>query len=166
MRRVGNFLMTGCFLSALLISPLWAQTPPNPAEKGLSAQRRAPADPIRPGAAHERALTVPQDTITPTILPLPQPPAQAIEIKITVKRYSAEARRTFKKIYNTPKINEKEQIRNAWRRVFGCDVWYPYYLAKDIEDKISEKISIRVCRMKGKPKFEKDAFLYVFKRTF
>lgn len=86
-------------------------------------------------------------------------------MKITVS-YSPEARRVFKKIYNPPRVNEKEQIRAAWKRAFGCDVWLPYYVAKDIEDKVSEKMSVRVFKMKGKPKLEKDGFVYVFKRTF
>jgi len=152
-------------LSALLIYPVWAQTPPQEPVKGLSAHRRAPGLPIGRGAAHESA-----PVLSPFSLPQPIPmqisvsrPAAA---QAAHKEEPAQAHKTFRKIYNPPKINEKEQIRDAWRRAFGCDVWLPYYVAKDIEDKISEKMSVRVFKMKGKPKFEKNAFLYVFRRTF
>lgn len=159
MRRAARLLMTGSFFIALLVSPLWAQTPPEAPQKGLSAHERAPANPAWPGAT--------PNSIPPT-LPLPQPIAQDMQISVIYPSTEArrQARRLFKKIYNTPRVNEKEQIRDAWKRAFGCDVWHPYYVAKEIEDKICEKVSVRVFKMKGKPKFEKNTFLYVFKRTF
>lgn len=75
-------------------------------------------------------------------------------------------RRVFNLLYNKPKIDEKKLIRMAWKKVFGVDVWYPYYKVKEIEDWVKERMSVRVCGFKGKPKFENDQILYVFKKKF
>lgn len=75
-------------------------------------------------------------------------------------------RNIFNALYNKPSIDKKKQIRRAWKRVFGVDVWYPYYKVKEIEDWVKERVSVRVFSFKGKPRFENDQILYVFKAKF
>lgn len=72
----------------------------------------------------------------------------------------------FNALYNKPKVNEKKRIRQAWKKIFGLDVWYPYYKAKEIEDWVKERMSVRFFGFKGKPRFENDQILYVFRTTF
>jgi hypothetical protein len=75
-------------------------------------------------------------------------------------------RRVFNALYNKRKLDEKKLIRMAWKKVFGLDVWYPYYKAKEIEDWVKERFSLRIHGFKGRPKFENDQILYVFKKKF
>jgi|GEM_PF-2764931 len=81
------------------------------------------------------------------------------------KKFTVD-RKVFNALYNKPKIDEKRLIRLAWKRVFGVDVWYPYYKVKEIEDWVKEKVSVRVFGLKGRPRFENDQILYVFKAKF
>ncbi len=83
-----------------------------------------------------------------------------------------EKRATRTKILNDVYIKpdqdkENEQIRQMWKEFFwGRDVWAPYYQAKEIEDWVKERVSFRVFKMKCKPKFDKDGFVYVCKNRF
>ena len=79
---------------------------------------------------------------------------------------SAVDREVFNALYNKPKVDEKKLLRLTWRKVFGFDVWYPYYKVKEIEDWVKERTSVRFLGFKGKAKFENDQILYVFKKTF
>lgn len=73
---------------------------------------------------------------------------------------------TFKTLYNPPKVNEKESLRAEWKKVFGIDVWYPYYQAKKIEDWVSHRLSIKMFKMKGEPKLGGNQFKYTFSSKF
>lgn len=77
-----------------------------------------------------------------------------------------ESKRVFNALYNKHKIDEKEAIRSEWKKAFGVDVWYPYYKAKEVEDWVRERFSVKVFGIKGKPKFEDNQIRYVFKTTF
>jgi len=81
-------------------------------------------------------------------------------------RNAAVNRKVFYSLYNKPRVDEKKKLREAWKSTFGFDVWYPYYKTKDVEDWVKEKLSVRVFRLKGKPKFENDRILYVFSLGF
>lgn len=72
----------------------------------------------------------------------------------------------FSAFYNKPKVDEKKMLRQAWEDAFGVDVWYPYYKAKEIETHIKKKLSVRIFKFKGEPKFEKNKVVYMFKTTF
>jgi hypothetical protein len=75
-------------------------------------------------------------------------------------------RNVFNTLYNKSNVDEKKLIRLAWQKVFGVDVWYPYYKVKEIEDWVKEKVSVRVFGFKGKATIENKQILYVFKKTF
>lgn len=75
-------------------------------------------------------------------------------------------RKVFNTLYNKPKVDEKKLIRLAWKKAFGVDVWYPYYKAKEIEDWVTDKVSVKVFGFKGKPTIEKGKLFYVLKKTF
>jgi len=62
--------------------------------------------------------------------------------------------------------SEKEILREKWSNLLGIDIFLPYFKAKEIEDKISEKASIKIYKMKGKPVFENSQVKYVFKTKF
>ncbi len=78
---------------------------------------------------------------------------------INNKAYAADTKLAIMK-------NDKTVIRQEWNRVLGVDIFYPYFKAKEIEDWISEKGSIKIGNLKGKPKFEDNKFRYVFKMKF
>ena len=77
---------------------------------------------------------------------------------------TAVNRKVFNMLYNKAKVDEKRMLREAWKRTFGIDVWYPYYKAKEIEDWVKERFSVKIFGLKGKPKFERDHILYIFKK--
>lgn len=74
--------------------------------------------------------------------------------------------KVFNSLYNKPVVDEKKVIRTSWKEAFGVDVWLPYYKVKEVEDWVSSRMSVKVFGFKGKPKFENDQFVYVFKKTF
>lgn len=74
----------------------------------------------------------------------------------------------FLKIINEEeKIDKKEEkkiLREEWKDLLhGLDIFYPYFKAKEIEEWLGEKASIRIFNIKGKPKLEEDEIFYVFK---
>jgi hypothetical protein len=148
-----KLLMIGGFFFCYLIGPACAQTTILPMGKELSIPR----------------------TILGAAQPAPTAPALAPTIHIDVKKKArpraapaqpAEKYSSFKRTYNKPVVNDSELVRAEWTAAFGCDVWYPYYVAKDIERQISNRVSIKLFKMKGKPKFDKRAVYYIFKMAF
>jgi len=86
---------------------------------------------------------------------------------ITEKPSNAKVnRKAFYALYNKPRLDEKKRLRESWKRAFGFDVWYPYYKTKAVEDWVKEKLSVKVFRIKGKPRFENKQILYVFNLGF
>jgi len=78
----------------------------------------------------------------------------------------AANRKAFCAFYNAPKVSEEKLIRQEWAKVFGIDVWSPYYKAKEVEAWVKDKCSVKVFKLKGKPEFSKGGFTYVFKTRF
>ena len=76
------------------------------------------------------------------------------------------AHATFKTLYNKPYVNEKKVIRTQWQQALGVDVWVPYYKAKEIEDRVSDKFSVKVFKLKGKPKCDENECRYTFSTKF
>lgn len=73
-----------------------------------------------------------------------------------------------KKAY-AAKIDEKEEkkiLREKWKKLLGVDIFYPYFKAKEVEDWVSKKASIRIFNMRGRPKLEKNKMTYTFKVKF
>ena len=94
--------------------------------------------------------------------------ASATEADASTKRKASSAvnHDVFYALYNKPHVSEKKKIRASWKKTIGVDVWYPYYKTKDIEDWIKERFSVKVFGLKGKPQFEKNQIIYVFKSKF
>ena len=66
------------------------------------------------------------------------------------------------------KNKEKRKLREAWEEVFGVDIFYPYFKAKEVEDWVSEKLKVQVFNVKGKPKFDENSnqVKYIFNIKF
>jgi hypothetical protein len=79
---------------------------------------------------------------------------------------SPSSREVFNAFYNTPGVEEKAILRQEWEKALGFDVWNPYYKYKEIEKKVKSKLSVRVFRLKGEPRVERDKFFYVFATAF
>lgn len=69
---------------------------------------------------------------------------------------------------NRIKINKEDRnfLREEWRRALGVDIFYPYFKAKEIEDWLKEKVSIRLFNIKGRPQLSDDQVKYIFKISF
>jgi hypothetical protein len=89
-----------------------------------------------------------------------------INKKSEKKSFNVVNDEVLKAFFNKPIINEEKLIRQQWENVFGFDVWYPYYKAKEIEGLVKKKLTIRIFKFKGEPLFELNRTLYVFKSTF
>ncbi len=66
-------------------------------------------------------------------------------------------------------INEKEEkkiLREEWKKLLGVDIFYPYFKAKEVEDWVSDKASVEIFDIKGRPKFENNQIKYIFKVKF
>lgn len=93
-------------------------------------------------------------------------PAKTMVAKIDRPNNTKVDRDVFNALYNKPKVNEKEAIRQEWKEAFGVDVWYPYYKAKDVEKWVKKRFSIKVFKFKGEPEFKKNEILYTLKTKF
>ena len=92
--------------------------------------------------------------------------AEDMVIRIKKMRSHSVDRKTFGSLYNKPKIDEEKAIRGEWSKVFGIDVWRPYYKAKDVEKWVKRKCSVKVFKLKGEPQFEKNRATYAFTTKF
>jgi hypothetical protein len=75
-------------------------------------------------------------------------------------------RRVFNMLYNTQSQDEKEMIRRQWQDAFGVDVWFAYYKAKEVEDWVKQRLSVRIGRFKGEPVVDRTRVFYTFKSRF
>jgi len=60
----------------------------------------------------------------------------------------------------------KKQIRQEWQNFFGVDVFSPYFKYKETEEKVKEKTSVQVFKLKGSAEFSADKIEYTFKVKF
>jgi hypothetical protein len=108
-----------------------------------------------------------EDNLSPKYLQLPAINIlETIELELERLKNTKVNRQVFNKLYNKPKVNEKEKIRTEWKRAFGIDVWLPYYKAKELENWISDRFSIEVFKMKGRPQCENNECKYTFTTKF
>jgi len=61
---------------------------------------------------------------------------------------------------------EKIAIREQWERGLGIDLFSPYFKAKELESMVSEKASVRVFKIKGKPEVREDSAKFIFRLKF
>lgn len=66
-------------------------------------------------------------------------------------------------------IGEKEEkkiLRQQWQELLRMDIFYPYFKAKEVEEWVSEKASVRFFNLKGKPEFSNNQLKYSFRIKF
>lgn len=63
---------------------------------------------------------------------------------------------------------EKNKLRREWEELTGVDIFYPYFKAKEIEDWASEKVEVKLFKMRGRLKLsgEKNQIKYTFSIKF
>ena len=64
------------------------------------------------------------------------------------------------------KGEEKKILREKWKKLLGVDIFYPYFKAKEVEDWVSDRASVRFFNLRGRPKFENNQIKYTFKLKF
>jgi|GEM_PF-2813962 len=64
--------------------------------------------------------------------------------------------------------DDRNKIRNDWKEFFGVDVFMPYYKAKDVEEFVQEKVSVKFFNIKGRPEYDRETHQvkYIFKSKF
>jgi hypothetical protein len=74
------------------------------------------------------------------------------------------------KAYAAPQNNDEDRkkIREEWKEFLGLDVFYPYFKAKEVEEFVAKKSSVKLFNMQGKAEFNKDSkgVKYIFKSKF
>ncbi|MFC1666396.1 hypothetical protein ACFL0P_00800 [Candidatus Omnitrophota bacterium] len=73
--------------------------------------------------------------------------------------------------FHIDKDKEKQKLREDWNKVLGLDVFYPYFKAEEIKDRVEEKGSTKVLKIKGtrirgRPRIKKDEAKYIFSIKF
>lgn len=82
-------------------------------------------------------------------------------------------RKSFWQIFNSKayaasekKEFSKEELRDKWEKIIGLDVFFPYFKTKQVEKWAENKASVKVMKVKGKPKFSRNGITYKFKIEF
>lgn len=66
-------------------------------------------------------------------------------------------------------IEEKEEkkiLRQQWQELLRMDIFYPYFKAKEVEEWVSQKASVKFFNLKGKPEFSNNQLKYSFRIKF
>ncbi len=66
-------------------------------------------------------------------------------------------------------IEEKEEkkiLRQQWQELLRMDIFYPYFKAKEVEEWVGEKASVKFFNLKGKPEFSNNQLKYSFRIKF
>lgn len=75
-----------------------------------------------------------------------------------------------KQAYAAPLDEQEEKeiliLREEWRKLLGLDIFYPYFKEQEIEDWVSQKASVEVFKIKGRPTIDYNQFKYTFKIEF
>ncbi|MFH1655032.1 MAG: hypothetical protein ABH954_00265 [Candidatus Omnitrophota bacterium] len=63
---------------------------------------------------------------------------------------------------------DRKRIREEWKEFLGLDVFYPYFKAKEVEDYVQKKSSVKLFNMRGKAELNNDTkeVKYIFKKKF
>ncbi len=157
MARIAQGLPTLLYLS-LLPALAFAQTVVNPTDIGFNLnQQKSPAQVTQMQVIRaEPAVFIPKEKTTTVFLAF-------LKCKTIIRSVSDD---TSVSDDEKQRKSEKEILREKWSNLLGIDIFLPYFKAKEIEDKISEKASIKIYKMKGKPVFENSQVKYVFKTKF
>jgi len=157
MARIARGLPTLLYLS-LLPALVFAQTVVNPTNIGFNLNpQNSPTQVTQTEIIQaEPPVFIPKEKTTTAFLAF-------LNYKPLVRSVSGNA--SVSGNYKKAK-SEREILREKWSDLLGIDIFMPYFKAKEIEDKISEKASIKIYKMKGKPVFENSELKYVFKTKF
>ena len=157
MARIAQSLPTLLYLS-LLPALAFAQTVVNPTDVGFNLnQQKIPAQITQMQVIRaEPPVFIPKAKTTTAFLAF-------LNCKTLIRSVSDDA-----SVSDDEKQGkgEKEILREKWKEFLGIDIFMPYFKVKEVEKKISEKASIKIYKMKGKPVFENDQVKYVFKTKF
>jgi len=157
MARIAQGLPT-LFYLFLLPALALAQTVVNPVDIGFNLNRqKIPTQVTQTEVIRaEPPVFIPKEKTTTAFLAF-------LNCKPLIRSVSADASVPVGKKQGK---SEKEILREKWSDLLGIDIFLPYFKIKEIEEKISEKASIKIYKMKGKPVFENDQLKYVFKTRF
>lgn len=61
---------------------------------------------------------------------------------------------------------ERKILRRKWKEWLGIDIFYPYFKAKEVEKWVRKKASIKIFKLRGRPKFSNDQIQYIFRVKF
>lgn len=61
---------------------------------------------------------------------------------------------------------DRKRARKAWKKGLGVDIFYPYFEIKKAKHSIEDKTEIKIFKMKGKAKIERDEIQYIFRARF
>lgn len=61
---------------------------------------------------------------------------------------------------------ERKILREKWKEFLHIDMFYPYFKAKEVERWVRDKASVKVFKIRGRPKFENNQIKYTFKLKF
>ena len=102
-------------------------------------------------------------------------PAELLFVQPVSGNYSAKAEclcgNWFDSLVIVARIDdndERNKIRNDWKEFFGIDVFLPYYKAKEVEEFVQEKVSVKFFNIKGRPEYDRQTrqVKYIFKKKF
>lgn len=62
--------------------------------------------------------------------------------------------------------DEKEKIRQDWKDAFGIDVFSPYFKVEEVKEKVEEKSTVKVKKIRGKARIKEDEAKYIFSIKF
>jgi hypothetical protein len=100
-------------------------------------------------------------------------PLRVTEVNTDPLSPKEQARKFFVSFFNstayaavTYKNDDRDQLREEWKQLLGLDVFQPYYQAKEVEEWVGEKTSVKVFHMKGRAKFNSNQIQYTFNVKF
>ena len=64
------------------------------------------------------------------------------------------------------KEQEKKILREQWKQMLGTDIFYPYFKTEEIKNKVEEKATITLLKLKGKPELKTDRARFIFNIKF
>ena len=157
MARIARGLPTLLYLS-LLPAFVFAQTVVNPSNIGFNLNpQKSPTQVTQMETIQaEPTVFIPKEKTTTAFLAF-------LNRKPLIRSVSDDASVSDNKKQGK---SEKEILREKWSDLLGIDIFMPYFKAKEFEKKISEKTSVKIYKMKGKPVFENSEVKYVFKAKF
>ena len=68
--------------------------------------------------------------------------------------------------FHIDKNAERRSLREQWQQMLGADIFFLYFKADEIKDKVEEKVSIRIFKLKGKLELKKDQTRFIFNVKF